>query len=128
MITKNSTGAPKHYSAQDLMSIYSDEQGQRLAFAGGQGIPLWLGMVYLASNLTLNSLNVFWFGKMIQTIRSRFDPPLGTKGVGKEVKHWEPEEKVKDVAKSVVAKDVDPIDGTKSMESSQRTLRTRRKA
>lgn len=134
-ITKNSTGAPKHYSAQDLMSIYGDEQGQLLAFAGSQGIPLWLGLVYLASNLTLNSLNIFWFGKMIQTIRSRFDHPLGTKGLGKEVKHWEREEKVEAVnaTSSPAAGHVDiqrvvNADGSNSVEITQRSLRTRRKA
>lgn len=135
-ITKNnSTGAPKHYSAQDLMSIYGDEQGQLLAFAGSQGIPLWLGLVYLASNLTLNSLNIFWFGKMIQTIRSRFDPPLGTKGLGTEVKHWEREEKVKaaNAPNSPAAGHVDiqrvvNADGSNSVEITQRSLRTRRKA
>ncbi|USW53655.1 Putative TRAM/LAG1/CLN8 domain-containing protein [Septoria linicola] len=148
-ITKNSTLAPTHYSTQDLLSIYADEQGQRLAFAGGEGVPLWLGLVYLASNLTLNSLNIFWFGKMIETIRSRFEPPLGTKGVGKDVKHWEPEEKIKAAAKDganaaraaaervmnapILQDDVDvqkvtQADGSKSVEVTQRTLRTRRKA
>jgi hypothetical protein len=55
--------------------------------------------VYLASNITLNSLNIFWFGKMVQTIRSRFDPPLGTKGVGAKEVHYEPIEKIAKVEK-----------------------------
>ncbi|OAK96163.1 DUF887-domain-containing protein [Phaeosphaeriaceae sp. SRC1lsM3a] len=50
-----------------------------LAFAEGQTVPLWLAAAYLASNLTLNGLNWFWFGKMIETLRKRFDPPLGTR-------------------------------------------------
>ncbi|CAK1357454.1 putative TLC domain-containing protein [Cercospora beticola] len=139
-ITKIATGAPKNYNATELLSIYADEQGQRFAFAGAQYIPLWLGACYLASNLVLNSLNIFWFWKMIQTIRSRFDPPLGTKGTEPEPKHWEPEEKVKAVKNElkrgsapIVAKDVDVQqrnlpDGTQSVEVQQRTLRTRRKA
>lgn len=45
-------------------------------------IPWWLAATYLGSNITLTALNVFWFGKMIETIRSRFEPPLGTKGTG----------------------------------------------
>ncbi|EME45908.1 hypothetical protein DOTSEDRAFT_70058 [Dothistroma septosporum NZE10] len=94
-ISNNETGAPKHYSADDLLSIYGDEQGQRLAFAGGYKVPIWLGLVYLTSNLVLNSLNIFWFGKMLATIRKRFDPPLGTKGVGEEYSGYEPKEKVK---------------------------------
>ena len=50
-----------------------------LRFADGQSVPLWLAFAYLASNLTLNGLNWFWFGKMIETLRKRFDPPLGTR-------------------------------------------------
>jgi hypothetical protein len=50
-----------------------------LQFAEGQTIPLWLAATYLASNMILNGLNWFWFGKMIETLRSRFDPPLGTR-------------------------------------------------
>lgn len=50
-----------------------------LQFAEGQTVPLWLAAAYLASNLTLNGLNWFWFGKMIETLRSRFDPPIGTR-------------------------------------------------
>jgi hypothetical protein len=50
-----------------------------LQFAEGQTVPLWLAFAYLASNLTLNGLNWFWFSKMIATLRSRFDPPLGTR-------------------------------------------------
>ncbi|KAI7213474.1 DUF887-domain-containing protein [Hortaea werneckii] len=61
---------------------------------GEQYLPLWLAAVYLASNLVLNLLNLYWFSKMIQTIRKRFDPPLGTKGVGSDAVHYEPPEKV----------------------------------
>lgn len=49
-----------------------------LQFADGQTVPMWLAFAYLASNLTLNGLNWFWFSKMIETLRKRFDPPLGT--------------------------------------------------
>jgi hypothetical protein len=51
-----------------------------MQFAGGdRTVPLWLAGCYLLSNLTLNSLNWYWFGKMIETLRKRFDPPLGTR-------------------------------------------------
>jgi len=50
-----------------------------LQFSEGQHVPLWLVSAYLASNIILNGLNWFWFGKMIETLRKRFDPPLGTK-------------------------------------------------
>lgn len=50
-----------------------------LQFAAHQTVPLWLASAYLASNLVLNGLNWFWFTKMIETLRKRFDPPLGTR-------------------------------------------------
>jgi hypothetical protein len=50
-----------------------------LRFADGQRVPLWLAAAYLASNLILNGLNWYWFSKMIETLRKRFDPPLGTR-------------------------------------------------
>lgn len=37
-------------------------------------VPLWLGAVYLASNLTLNGLNFYWFIMMIKAVRKRFEP------------------------------------------------------
>lgn len=71
----------------------SDPRGQTTAYMGVRYLPLWLGAAYLASNLVLNMLNYYWFGKMIQTIRTRFDPPLGTRGVGPERIEYEPAEK-----------------------------------
>jgi hypothetical protein len=50
-----------------------------LQYAAGNTIPLWLISAYLASNLILNGLNWFWFSKMIETLRKRFDPPIGTR-------------------------------------------------
>jgi hypothetical protein len=57
-----------------------------LHFADGQTVPMWLAAAYLLSNLTLNGLNWFWFGKMIETLRKRFDPPIGTRRPEVEVK------------------------------------------
>lgn len=48
-----------------------------------QHVPIWLAAMYLGSNTVLTLLNVHWFGKMIQTVRARFEPPLGTKKVAK---------------------------------------------
>lgn len=36
--------------------------------------PLWLGVLYLVANLTLNFLNFYWFVKMIQAVQKRFKP------------------------------------------------------
>jgi hypothetical protein len=38
-----------------------------------QAIPLWLALIYLSCNVVLNCLNFYWFGKMIETVRKRFD-------------------------------------------------------
>ena len=35
-------------------------------------VPPWLAVAYLASNTVLGALNVYWFGKMIQTVSARF--------------------------------------------------------
>jgi hypothetical protein len=35
-------------------------------------VPFWLASIYLVSNLVLNSLNFYWFAKMIETVRKRF--------------------------------------------------------
>ncbi|ERS96249.1 uncharacterized protein SPSK_01836 [Sporothrix schenckii 1099-18] len=55
------------------------------AVAGNKGgpIPLWLFVLYVTSNLTLNSLNVHWFFKMIRAVRKRFEPAPGAPA-GKE--------------------------------------------
>lgn len=36
-------------------------------------IPWWIIAIYLVSNVTLNALNWYWFGKMIETVRKRFE-------------------------------------------------------
>jgi hypothetical protein len=72
------------------MGLRNDKIAQLNAFNREQYVPLWIPIIYLISNLTLNSLNIFWFGKMIETIRTRFDPPWGTKGVGPDKVHWQP--------------------------------------
>ncbi|KAH7270487.1 TLC domain-containing protein [Fusarium redolens] len=37
-------------------------------------VPMWIGVAYLASNITLNSLNFYWFFMMIRAVRKRFVP------------------------------------------------------
>ncbi|TGJ78113.1 hypothetical protein E0Z10_g10652 [Xylaria hypoxylon] len=43
------------------------------------GLPIWLAAIYVGSNLTLNSLNFYWFFKMIDAVRKRFDPKAQSK-------------------------------------------------
>ncbi|RDL38446.1 Uncharacterized protein BP5553_02786 [Venustampulla echinocandica] len=49
--------------------------GDIMRFAGEEYVPLWLAFTYLGSNIVLNTLNFYWFGKMIETVRKRFQPP-----------------------------------------------------
>lgn len=71
-------------TTHELLNIAQDPVGQLKAFNREMYTPLWIPAIYLASNTVLNVLNVLWFGKMIETIRTRFPPPWGTKGVAQE--------------------------------------------
>ena len=42
---------------------------------GGLPVPPWLALVYVFANTTLSGLNLWWFGKMIKTLRARFTEP-----------------------------------------------------
>lgn len=61
----------------DVVGLSS--KGEVMRYAGNKDVPLWLAALYIISNSTLTLLNVYWFGKMIETIRKRFDKPWGTK-------------------------------------------------
>lgn len=65
------------YSSEGIMRYFS-----------GAKVPTWLAVVYLGSNVVLNTLNFYWFGKMIETVRSRFQEPRKgprTRGEGKSL-------------------------------------------
>jgi hypothetical protein len=50
-----------------------------MRFAGEEYVPVWLAFTYLGSNIILNTLNFYWFGKMIEALRKRFTPPKDVK-------------------------------------------------
>ena len=54
-----------------------------MRFAGDYAMPTWLAVVYLSSNIVLNTLNFYWFGKMIETIKKRFAESKDKKGTRK---------------------------------------------
>ena len=54
-------------------SLEADTEIMR--FAGDRTVPIWLAYTYLGSNIVLNSLNFYWFGKMIETVKKRFRQP-----------------------------------------------------
>jgi len=99
--------------------------GHVMQYAGARSLPAWLALSYLASNIVLNVLNFYWFAKMIETLRKRFEPPLGTKR----------EEETKEKTKTkmgepdvVIQKGVDDV-GRKSLEvhEVQQGVRSRRR-
>jgi len=57
---------------------------EMMRFAGHYSVPTWLAVVYLGSNIVLNTLNFYWFGKMIETIKKRFSEGKGGKGKERE--------------------------------------------
>lgn len=59
------------FSAPSAEAIANSEV---MGFASGEPIPVWLAVIYTASNLTLNSLNWHWFFKMIAAVKKRFEP------------------------------------------------------
>ncbi|WEW55015.1 hypothetical protein PRK78_000442 [Emydomyces testavorans] len=52
--------------------IKANDEISKFAHHQQSGIPLWLVFTYLGSNLVLNSLNFYWFSKMIEAVMKRF--------------------------------------------------------
>jgi hypothetical protein len=52
-----------------------DGSAETMRFAGDGFVPVWLACTYLGSNIVLNTLNFYWFRKMIEAVRKRFQPP-----------------------------------------------------
>ena len=57
--------------------VYRNIMGSELDFGDGfeMKLPMWLVFTYLGINTILNFLNLYWFAKMIQALRKRFQPP-----------------------------------------------------
>ncbi|MCJ1432353.1 hypothetical protein MMC27_001709 [Xylographa pallens] len=51
-----------------------DPHSEILRFQGDGVVPIWLACTYLGSNMVLNTLNFYWFGKMIEAVKKRFRP------------------------------------------------------
>lgn len=80
----NNSTAPGSAAAAAGKSAVPVHDGVML-FAGDEFVPLWLAFTYLGSNIVLNTLNFYWFGKMIETVRKRFQPTKETKKKEKAV-------------------------------------------
>ena len=68
-----------HFSNQTAAATYQsyNSKSESLRFEGEGLVPVWLAATYLGSNILLNTLNFYWFGKMIETVKKRFRPPQG---------------------------------------------------
>jgi len=80
-------------------------QAEVMQFLGpSSSVPYWLLAIYLVSNMILNLLNWYWFGKMIETVRKRFE--------GKPHDEWKHEKEPSEVTrrKSVVEHAADSLD------------------
>jgi hypothetical protein len=60
----------------DEVCARSNAEISKFAHHTASGLPLWLAVTYLSSNLILNSLNFHWFSKMIETVMKRFREPV----------------------------------------------------
>ena len=85
-------------------------QSEVMKFAGShtEAVPLWLAGVYLTCNLVLNSLNFYWFGKMIETVRKRFEGKPSN-----ELKQ-EPERRMSMVEEMATELDYETLSGPKT--------------
>ena len=81
--------AALHYDPliRSSKALFEPEAGSAeiMRFAGDFPMPAWLAVVYLSSNVVLNTLNFYWFGKMIETIKKRFAESKDKKGGRKRV-------------------------------------------
>jgi hypothetical protein len=61
-------------------AVLAGQPGTVMQFAHGVGpLPVWLAAALVVSNFTLNSLNWFWFSKMIASVQKRFEPTAAAK-------------------------------------------------
>ncbi|MCJ1306462.1 hypothetical protein MMC25_000104 [Agyrium rufum] len=66
------------------VGMYKDVWAAIQTPAADLPVPAWLAVAYLVANSVLNILNFYWFGRMIQTLRSRFDEPKDAREERKE--------------------------------------------
>ncbi|THC95372.1 hypothetical protein EYZ11_005140 [Aspergillus tanneri] len=78
----------------------------RFASYTANGVPTWLVLTYVTANLVLNSLNYFWFSKMVETVMKRFRvPPSSSAAPSRTTKTEEKDSQLKEdiyIAQTVV--------------------------
>jgi hypothetical protein len=56
----------------DQTCIAAQAEVMKFAGPGTRAVPIWLAATYLICNVTLNALNFYWFGRMVETVMKRF--------------------------------------------------------
>lgn len=82
----------------------SNEIPETMRYYTPAALPIWLPIIYVGSNVVLTSLNWYWFGKMITTIKARFDPNAQRIATQKQVKNHEAGQATSVQAKEAVRK------------------------
>lgn len=59
----------------DEACVRANAEVSHFAHLASNGLPLWLPLTYVASNLVLNGLNYYWFSQMIGAVLKRFRGP-----------------------------------------------------
>lgn len=93
--------ARKNVSCVDDTCVRANAEVAKFARFATGGVPTWLVFTYVTSNLILNSLNWYWFSKMIETVMKRFREPSPA-----EEKKKKREAKDKDRVKGELANDL----------------------
>lgn len=86
-----STPLSGNYTAATT-KLVTDAENEVMKYASANTtIPAWLALSYLGSNIVLNSLNFYWFTKMVEAVKKRFRPakkiaaiPSGKQDVAEE--------------------------------------------
>ena len=77
--------ARSHVSCTDPLCAKANAEVSEFAQYTAGGLRTWLVATYVASNLVLNSLNYYWFSKMIDAVMKRFqDVGDKRKPIGKD--------------------------------------------
>lgn len=79
----------------DEACVLANAEVSRYADYNANGVPTWLVITYVTANLILNSLNYFWFSKMVETVLKRFREPAPAPAAVEEKKKAEEEEKLR---------------------------------
>lgn len=53
-------------------SVKLETNSELMRLGNDRSLPMWLVVLYMGGHVTLQVLNVFWFGKMIAAVRKRF--------------------------------------------------------